>query len=74
MHTHTVVANATMNGSGWKTLSSDAKSGKGFTDTVWNHQVAIGSIYRRFYKGKLEAEGYPIEEKGPRGEWDIAGV
>ncbi|SXN82069.1 conjugal transfer nickase/helicase TraI [Klebsiella pneumoniae] len=74
MHTHTVVANVTMNGSGWKTLSSDTKSGKGFTDTVWNHQVAIGSIYRRFYKGKLEAEGYPIEEKGPRGEWDIAGV
>lgn len=74
MHTHTVVANATMNGSGWKTLSSDTKTGRGFTDTVWNHQVAIGSIYRRFYRGKLEAEGYPIEEKGPRGEWDIAGV
>ncbi|WON75539.1 MobF family relaxase [Serratia sp. UGAL515B_01] len=74
LHTHAVVANATLSGDGWKTLSSDTKNGRGFTDTVWNQQVSIGAIYRRYLRGKLEQDGHIIEEKGSRGEWDIVGI
>lgn len=74
LHTHAVVANVTLTGDGWKTLSSDTKTGRGFTDTVWNQQVSIGAIYRQYFRGKLEQDGHVIEEKGSRGEWDIAGI
>lgn len=74
MHTHAVVANVTLSGDGWKTLSSDIKTGRGFTDAVWNQQVSIGAIYRRHYRADLESQGYPIKDIGPRGLWDIDGI
>jgi len=74
MHTHAVVANATLSQNGWKTLSTDINGRQGFTDVVWNEQVSIGALYRGHYRSIIEPAGYQTEDTGPRGEWDIAGV
>ncbi|MBD8145387.1 MobF family relaxase [Pantoea agglomerans] len=74
MHTHAVVANATLSENGWKTLSTDINGKQGFTDVVWNEQVSIGALYRGHYRSIIEPAGYQTEDTGPRGEWDITGV
>ncbi|WP_239670405.1 MobF family relaxase, partial [Pantoea vagans] len=74
MHTHAVVANATLSQNGWKTLSTDISGKQGFTDVVWNEQVSIGALYRGHYRSIIEPAGYQTEDTGPRGEWDITGV
>lgn len=74
MHTHAVIANATLSENGWKTLSTDINGRQGFTDVVWNEQVSIGALYRGHYRSIIEATGYQTEDTGPRGEWDITGV
>lgn len=74
MHTHAVVANATLSQNGWKTLSTDINGKQGFTDVVWNEQVSIGALYRGHYRSIIEPAGYQTEDTGPRGEWDITGV
>ncbi|QHM74013.1 MobF family relaxase [Mixta intestinalis] len=74
MHTHAVVANATLSKDGWKTLSTDTKGKQGFTDIVWKEQVSIGALYRGHYRSIIEPAGYQTEDTGPRGEWDITGV
>ncbi|MDI9766911.1 conjugative transfer relaxase/helicase TraI [Pantoea dispersa] len=74
MHTHAVVANATLSQNGWKTLSTDINGKQGFTDVVWNEQVSIGALYRGHYRSIIEPAGYQTENTGPRGEWDITGV
>ena len=74
MHTHAVVANATLSENGWKTLSTDINGKQGFTDVVWNEQVSIGALYRGHYRSLIEPAGYQTEDTGPRGEWDITGV
>lgn len=74
MHTHAVVANATLSQNGWKTLSTDINGKQGFTDVVWNEQVSIGALYRGHFRSIIEPAGYQTEDTGPRGEWDISGV
>lgn len=74
LHSHAVVANATLSQGGWKTLSSDPRGKQGFTDVVWREQVSLGALYRGHLRGIIEPEGYPITDTGPRGEWDITGV
>ncbi|KNE88469.1 hypothetical protein PSTG_18130, partial [Puccinia striiformis f. sp. tritici PST-78] len=74
LHGHAVVANATLSKDGWKTLSTDTKTGRGFTDIVWHQQVSIGAFQRGVYRGLLEEAGYPIVDTGPRGQWDVEGV
>ena len=74
MHTHAVVANATLSQNGWKTLSTDISGKQGFTDVVWNEQVSIGALYRGHFRSIIEPAGYQTEDTGPRGEWDITGV
>ncbi|MFK3695317.1 MobF family relaxase [Serratia bockelmannii] len=74
LHGHAVVANATLSKDGWKTLSTDTKTGRGFTDIVWHQQVSIGAFQRGVFRGLLEEAGYPIVDTGPRGQWDIEGV
>ncbi|KIC86409.1 conjugative transfer relaxase/helicase TraI [Pantoea agglomerans] len=74
MHTHAVVANATLSQNGWKTLSTDINGKQGFTDVVWNEQVSIGALYRGHFRSIIEPAGYQTEDTGPRGEWDITGV
>lgn len=74
MHTHAVVANATLSKNGWKTISTDINGKQGFTDVVWNEQVSIGALYRGHYRSIIEPAGYQTEDTGPRGEWDITGV
>ena len=74
LHTHAVVANATLAADGWKTLSSDTRNKQGFTDQVWAQQVSLGTLYRAFLRQDVEAAGYPVVTTGERGEWDIEGV
>ncbi|MDU3074741.1 MAG: MobF family relaxase [Mixta calida] len=74
MHTHAVIANATLSENGWKTLSTDINGKQGFTDVVWNEQVSIGALYRGHFRSIIEPAGYQTEDTGPRGEWDITGV
>ena len=74
MHTHAVVANATLSQNGWKTLSTDINGKQGITDVVWNEQVSIGALYRGHFRSIIEPAGYQTEDTGPRGEWDITGV
>lgn len=74
MHSHAVVANATLSQNGWKTLSTDITGKQGFTDVVWNEQVSIGALYRGHFRSIIEPAGYQTEDTGPRGEWDISGV
>ncbi len=74
VHSHAVLANATLSEAGWKTLSTDISGRQGFTDVVWKEQVSLGALFRAHLRGIIEPEGYPITETGPRGEWDITGV
>jgi len=74
MHSHAVLANATLSQGGWKTLSTDISGRQGFTDVVWKEQVSLGALFRAHLRGIIEPEGYPITGTGPRGEWDITGV
>ncbi|KGT95359.1 hypothetical protein NG99_03965 [Erwinia typographi] len=74
LHTHAVVANATLAADGWKTLSTDTRNRQGFTDQVWALQVSYGALYRGFLRNDLEGMGYPTVTTGERGEWDIEGV
>ncbi|WP_275555780.1 MobF family relaxase [Mixta sp. Marseille-Q2659] len=74
MHTHAVIANATLSENGWKTLSTDINGKQGFTDVVWDEQVSIGALYRGHFRSIIEPAGYQTEDTGPRGEWDITDV
>lgn len=74
LHTHAIVANATLAASGWKTLSSDTKAGSGFNNILWKEQVSIGAMYRGFMRGELEAAGYLLRDAGPHGMYEIDGV
>lgn len=74
MHTHAIIANATLSENGWKTVSTDINGRQGFTDVVWNEQVSIGALYRGHFRSIIEPAGYQTEDTGPRGEWDITGV
>nr|WP_172690020.1 MobF family relaxase [Serratia marcescens]SAY46608.1 Multifunctional conjugation protein TraI [Serratia marcescens] len=74
LHTHAIVANATLAAGGWKTLSSDTKAGSGFNNILWKEQVSIGAMYRGFMRGELEAAGYLLRDAGPHGMYEIDGV
>lgn len=76
LHTHAIVANATFDEvtGKWKTLSSDKAENLGFVETVWNNQVAFGSIYRQFLKEEVLKQGYEVEIVGKNGLWEIKGV
>lgn len=76
LHTHAIVANATFDEltDKWKTLSSDKAENLGFIETVWNNQVAFGSIYRQFLKEEVIKQGYEVEVVGKNGLWEIKGV
>lgn len=75
LHTHAIVANATFNhDSGkWQTLSSDRASGQGFTELVWDNQIAFGALYRQFLKEAVEELGFQTETVGKNGLWEIKG-
>lgn len=74
LHTHAIVANATLAAGGWKTLSSDTKAGSGFNNILWKEQVSIGAMYRGFLRGELDAAGYLLRDAGPHGMYEIDGV
>lgn len=74
LHTHAIVANATLAAGGWKTLSSDTKAGSGFNNILWKEQVSIGAMYRGFLRADLERAGYVLREAGPHGMVEIDGV
>ncbi|MGQ6475912.1 MobF family relaxase [Serratia sp. IR-2025] len=74
LHTHAIVANATLAVGGWKTLSSDTQAGSGFNNILWKEQVSIGAMYRGFMRGELEAAGYQLRDAGPHGMYEIDGV
>ncbi|NNH97753.1 MobF family relaxase [Pasteurella multocida] len=79
LHTHAIIANATFDQEkGWRTLSSDKSGefsvGQGFIETVWNNQVALGTIYRQFLKEEVIKQGYEVETVGKNGLWEIKGV
>ena len=74
LHTHAIVANATLAAGGWKTLSSDTRAGSGFNNILWKEQVSIGAMYRGFMRGELEAAGYLLRDAGPHGMYEIDGV
>nr|WP_241389713.1 MobF family relaxase [Serratia marcescens]ULG13112.1 hypothetical protein 1573p1_00052 [Serratia marcescens] len=74
LHTHAIVANATLAAGGWKTLSSDTKAGSGFNNILWKEQVSIGAMYRGFMRGELEAAGYLLRDAGPHGMYEVDGV
>ena len=56
LHTHAIVANATYdeNTEKFKTLSTD-KTGnsKGFVEVTWNNKIALGKLYRSFFKRRV---------------------
>lgn len=74
LHTHAIVANATLAAGGWKTLSSDTKAGSGFNNILWKEQVSIGAMYRGFLRADLERAGYVLREAGPHGMYEVDGV
>lgn len=74
LHTHAIVANATLAAGGWKTLSSDTRAGSGFNNILWKEQVSIGAMYRGFMRGELEAAGYLLRDAGPHGMYEVDGV
>ncbi|MFH2331912.1 MobF family relaxase [Morganella morganii] len=76
LHTHAILTNITETQSGkWKTLSADAKNKlEAFTEIIWQNPVALGSIYRQFFKADLKEQGYSFIEAGKNGQWEIAGV
>ncbi|BEM75805.1 hypothetical protein SME36J_52280 (plasmid) [Serratia marcescens] len=74
LHTHAIVANATLAAGGWKTLSSDTKAGSGFNNILWKEQVSIGAMYRGFMRGELETAGYLLRDAGPHGMYEVDGV
>ncbi|MDI9224357.1 MobF family relaxase [Serratia sp. PF-27] len=74
LHTHAIVANATLAAGGWKTLSSDTQAGSGFNNILWKEQVSIGAMYRGFLRADLEKAGYVLRDAGPHGMYEIDGV
>lgn len=74
LHTHAIVANATLAAGGWKTLSSDTRAGSGFNNILWKEQVSLGAMYRGFLRADLEGVGYVLREAGPHGMYEIDGV
>lgn len=77
LHTHAIVANATLDqeNNKFKTLSTD-KTGNadGFVEVTWNNQVALGKLYRSFLKEELAKQGYEFENVGKNGLWEIKGI
>lgn len=74
LHTHAVVANATLHEGEWKTLSSDKVGKTGFIENVYANQIAFGKIYRALLKERVEALGYETEVVGKHGMWEMPGV
>ncbi len=69
LHTHAIVANATLAAGGWKTLSSDTKAGSGFNNILWKEQVSIGAMYRGFLRADLERAGVCAARSRPLTGW-----
>lgn len=74
VHTHTVVANATLSGSDWRTLSSDKVGKTGFIENIYANQIAFGKIYRASLKKEVTAFGYETEIVGKHGMWELKDV
>ncbi len=66
LHTHAVVANATLDGGGkWVSLHSKP---------LYNHKMVGGNIYRAELAKRVQKLGYEIERINRDGRWEIKGV
>ncbi len=66
LHTHSVIANATMRPDGeWRALHN----GK-----IWSANMLIGAIYHNELRHAVEALGYGISGGGKNGTFEIAGI
>lgn len=66
LHTHAVVANATLRGDGkWRSLDSKP---------LFDHKMAAGNVYRAALAAQIEKLGYTTEKTAADGQFEIKGV